>query len=112
MREDWRISSLEEVVKFIDYRGKTPLKTEYGMRLITAKNLKMGYLQNEPMEFVDPKIYDEWMTRGIQKKETFYLLAKQINGTIVSPLSALVQSAPMPHLRQRTLKCHLRSMVM
>ncbi len=68
MREDWQISSLEEVVKFIDYRGKTPQKTEYGMRLITAKNVKMGYLQNKPMEFVDPKIYDEWMTRGIPKK--------------------------------------------
>ncbi|MEH2412130.1 restriction endonuclease subunit S [Nostoc sp.] len=68
MREDWQISSLEEVVKFIDYRGKTPQKTEYGMHLITAKNVKMGYLQNKPMEFVDPKIYDEWMTRGIPKK--------------------------------------------
>ena len=68
MREDWQISSLEEVVKFIDYRGKTPQKTEYGMRLITAKNVKMGYLQNKPMEFVDPQIYDEWMTRGLPKK--------------------------------------------
>ncbi len=63
MREDGRISCLEEVVKFIDYRGKRPLKTEYGMRLTTAKNVKMGYLKNEPIEFVDPKIYDEWMTR-------------------------------------------------
>ncbi|MEG3841347.1 restriction endonuclease subunit S [Microcoleus sp. herbarium14] len=68
MRQDWQISSLEEVVKFIDYRGKTPQKTEYGMRLITAKNVKMGYLQNKPLEFVDPKIYDEWMTRGIPKQ--------------------------------------------
>ena len=68
MMGDWQISSLEEVVKFIDYRGRTPQKTEDGMRLITAKNVKIGYLQNEPMEFVDPKIYDEWMTRGIPKK--------------------------------------------
>jgi len=64
----WQVCSLEEVVKFIDYRGRTPEKTEDGMRLITAKNVKMGYLQNEPMEFVDPKIYDGWMTRGIPKK--------------------------------------------
>ena len=42
MREDWRINCLEEVVKFIDYRGKTPLNTEYGMRLITAKNVNIG----------------------------------------------------------------------
>jgi type I restriction enzyme S subunit len=33
------------------------------MHLITAKNVKMGYKKNEPIEFVDPKIYDEWMTR-------------------------------------------------
>jgi len=66
--EGWQVCSLEEVVKFIDYRGRTPEKTEDGMRLITAKNVKMGYLQNEPMEFVDPKIYDGWMTRGIPKK--------------------------------------------
>jgi len=66
--ESWQVCSLEEVVKFIDYRGKTPKKTEDGMRLITAKNVKMGYLQSEPMEFVDPEIYDRWMTRGIPKE--------------------------------------------
>lgn len=54
--ESWQVCSLEEVVKFIDYRGKTPKKTEDGMRLITAKNVKMGYLQSEPMEFVDPQL--------------------------------------------------------
>ncbi|BAY48818.1 restriction modification system DNA specificity domain protein [Scytonema sp. HK-05] len=68
MREGWRTSSFEEVVKFIDYRGKTPQKTEAGLRLITAKNVKMGYLQRNPMEFVDPEIYDTWMTRGIPNK--------------------------------------------
>jgi len=64
----WRSCPLEEVVRFIDYRGRTPKKTESGMRLITAKNVKTGYLQIEPREFVDPDIYDEWMTRGIPKK--------------------------------------------
>jgi type I restriction enzyme, S subunit len=68
MIENWQTSSLEDVVKFIDYRGKTPQKTESGMRLITAKNVKMGYLQTEPMEFVDPENYGRWMTRGIPKK--------------------------------------------
>jgi type I restriction enzyme, S subunit len=68
MNEHWQISPLDEVVKFIDYRGKTPEKTECGLRLITAKNVKMGYLQNDPMEFIDPATYDQWMTRGIPKK--------------------------------------------
>ncbi|MEA5521415.1 restriction endonuclease subunit S [Limnoraphis robusta] len=64
----WKISTLEEVTQFIDYRGKTPKKTEQGLRLITAKNVKKGYLQKAPMEFVNPEIYDSWMTRGIPNK--------------------------------------------
>jgi len=56
-----------ECIRFIDYRGKTPQKTEGGLRLITAKNVKMGYVQDEPREFVAPDSYDGWMTRGIPK---------------------------------------------
>jgi type I restriction enzyme S subunit len=66
--EGWENSIIEKNIKFIDYRGRTPTKTEHGMRLITAKNVKMGFLQVEPKEYVDPDIYDSWMTRGIPKK--------------------------------------------
>ncbi|OQB06302.1 MAG: EcoKI restriction-modification system protein HsdS [bacterium ADurb.Bin212] len=66
--EDWETCPLVKHVRFIDYRGKTPQKTESGMRLITAKNVKNGFLQEFPQEFVDPDIYDNWMTRGIPKK--------------------------------------------
>ena len=69
MREDWVNYPLEKHIKFIDYRGRTPEKTPDGMRLITAKNVKMGFLQLEPREFVDPNIYERWMTRGIPKKD-------------------------------------------
>jgi len=64
---DWERSNLEDHIKFIDYRGRTPEKTESGMRLITAKNVKNGYLQDEPREYVHPSIYKTWMTRGIPK---------------------------------------------
>ena len=65
MREGWKVKTLGEVCQFIDYRGKTPKKTSDGLRLITAKNIKMGFLQKEPLEYVNPAIYDAWMTRGI-----------------------------------------------
>lgn len=65
---DWEICLLNDHVKFIDYRGRTPKKTLTGLRLITAKNIKMGYLKREPEEFINPKDYDGWMTRGIPKK--------------------------------------------
>jgi type I restriction enzyme S subunit len=66
--DQWVDAVIEDHIKFIDYRGRTPNKTQEGMRLITAKNVKMGFLQTEPQEFVAPDIYDDWMTRGIPQK--------------------------------------------
>jgi type I restriction enzyme, S subunit len=65
VKAGWQTKRLVEVCRFIDYRGKTPEKTSSGLRLITAKNVKMGYLQRTPMEFVSPDSYERWMTRGI-----------------------------------------------
>lgn len=64
----WMKTTIGAVIRFIDYRGKTPVKTENGIRLITAKNVKMGYLQESPMEFIAASNYESWMTRGIPKK--------------------------------------------
>ena len=64
----WVDTTIGEVTRFIDYRGKTPIKTESGLRLITAKNVKMGFVQRDPEEFVAPDSYDAWMTRGIPLK--------------------------------------------
>ncbi len=65
---EWVVTTIGEQIRFIDYRGKTPEKTASGLRLITAKNVKMGYLQDTPREFVAPESYDSWMTRGIPRR--------------------------------------------
>ncbi len=64
----WANSTIGQQVRFIDYRGRTPQKTERGLRLITAKNVKMGYVQEAPMEFVAPDTYEQWMSRGIPRR--------------------------------------------
>ncbi len=51
----------------IDYRGKTPTKTDSGIPLITAKIIKNGQIQ-EVSEFIAESDYDSWMTRGIPKE--------------------------------------------
>jgi type I restriction enzyme S subunit len=66
--EGWVDSTIGSEIRFIDYRGKTPIKTASGIRLITAKNVKMGYLQEAPMEFIAEDGYASWMTRGIPRK--------------------------------------------
>jgi type I restriction enzyme M protein len=62
---DWPETPLGEVCRFIDYRGKTPEKTASGLPLITAKNVREGYINPEPREFIAEADYDAWMTRGI-----------------------------------------------
>lgn len=66
--EGWVDSTLGVETRFIDYRGKTPVKTASGIRLITAKNVKMGYVQESPAEFIAAEDYERWMTRGIPQK--------------------------------------------
>lgn len=59
---------LEDAVeKFIDYRGKTPPKTDSGIPLVTAKIVKNGRIQ-KAFEFIDKAYYDGWMSRGLPKK--------------------------------------------
>jgi len=61
---EWNDYLLEDVVeKFIDYRGKTPTKTTFGVPLITAKVVKGGRIL-EPNEFISEEDYPLWMTRG------------------------------------------------
>ncbi|WP_417796372.1 restriction endonuclease subunit S [Terasakiella pusilla] len=64
----WVTEDLISNVHFIDYRGKTPPKVENGVKLITAKNVKMGYVQEHPEEYIDANIFDEWMTRGFPQE--------------------------------------------
>jgi type I restriction enzyme S subunit len=64
----WVERRLGDVTNFIDYRGKTPEKTSEGIPLITAKNIKMGYLLREPREFIAVTDYSSWMTRGIPRR--------------------------------------------
>ncbi|MCK5918081.1 MAG: restriction endonuclease subunit S [Cocleimonas sp.] len=63
----WYVSDFNELYCFIDYRGKTPKKTISGTRLITAKNIRMGYLNDEPIEYMSNEDYKKWMTRGFPK---------------------------------------------
>ncbi|PQJ40105.1 hypothetical protein BTN99_20180 [Vibrio campbellii] len=64
---EWAVSSFAKVYRFIDYRGKTPKKSGSGKRLYTAKNIKMGYVSNEPVEYLSEQDFTSWMTRGFSK---------------------------------------------
>lgn len=60
--DQWQ--TLNECTDFIDYRGKTPEKSDGGIRLITAKNVRDGVINIEPAEFISETTYSWWMSRG------------------------------------------------
>ena len=67
MSSEWPVLPLEECLDaLIDYRGKTPEKTSFGVPLVTAKVIKSGRIET-PTEFIAHEEYDAWMRRGIPR---------------------------------------------
>ena len=58
---------LGAVTTFIDYRGLSPNKQPSGVRLVTARNIKRGWFESEPQEFIPADEYESWMTRGMPR---------------------------------------------
>src|SRR5947208_2913921 len=55
------------IESLIDYRGKTPPKSDSGVPLITAKVIKGGVILDEPREYIADGIFDAWMRRGLPR---------------------------------------------
>jgi len=78
----------------IDYRGKTPQKSDEGIPLITAKIVKNGRIET-PNEFIAEELYDSWMVRGLPE-------AGDVVVTTEAPLGEVAQlNNPNVALAQR-----------
>ena len=79
--------AMKDAVNFIDYRGKSPNKVDSGIPLLTAKNVKVGYISEKPREYIPVEEYEEWMVRGFPKTGNVLF-------TTEAPLG---QAALLPH---------------
>jgi len=65
MAGEWITLPLEDcMAAIIDYRGKSPEKTTFGVPLVTAKIVKGGRIE-KPEEFIAEADFDDWMRRGM-----------------------------------------------
>jgi type I restriction enzyme S subunit len=64
----WRWERLNNLYNFIDYRGVTPQKVESGVPLVTAKNVKPGYIDYSIDEYISKESYEERKGRGTSHK--------------------------------------------
>lgn len=66
--DTWEWVELNRVLKFVDYRGKTPTKINSGVFLITASNIKDGYMDYSRKEYISEQEYSERQERGITEQ--------------------------------------------
>ncbi|MBC2691001.1 restriction endonuclease subunit S [Pseudomonas kielensis] len=66
--EGWKEKPLIQLLEIvIDYRGISVPKAESGIPLITARNIKSGFLDFSEQEYIQANQYDEWTSRGLPK---------------------------------------------
>lgn len=66
--EGWVWCRLNELFNFIDYRGKTPTKTNKGIPLITGANIKNGYMDYTQKFYISEEEYIQRLSRGMCQK--------------------------------------------
>ena len=64
---NWKWVKLKDLFEFVDYRGKTPVKTK-GIRLITASNVKFGYMDHSKKTYISNEEYLTRQSRGLSER--------------------------------------------
>ena len=67
-KEGWESVKLINIYNFIDYRGATPKKITEGVPLVTAKNVKLGYIDYTIKDYISEEEYKQRQSRGISHK--------------------------------------------
>lgn len=64
----YKIFKMEDALEaIIDYRGKTPQKSETGIQTLSAKSVKNGYIDYSKCYYISPEEYQRFMVRGFPK---------------------------------------------
>ena len=96
---EWK--ELSEIFDVVDYRGKTPKKTDEGIFLVTAKNIRKGFIDYETsQEYISESDYEDVMHRGKPQIGDLLFTTEAPCGNV-----ALVDNEDIA-LAQRVIKYH------
>ena len=63
--EDWHVKPIETVLdKIIDYRGKTPRKSDCGVKTLSARSVKNGHIDYSQAYHISEDTFKQWVVRG------------------------------------------------
>ncbi|WP_171974460.1 restriction endonuclease subunit S [Cellulophaga omnivescoria] len=96
---EWDFDKMNNITSYVDYRGRGPEKSDEGIFLVTAKNIKKGYIDyKNSKEYVPIKNYSKVMSKGLPK-------VGDILFTTEAPLGNIAQvDNPNIALAQRVIK--------
>ena len=77
-----RIVMEEALGSLIDYRGKTPKKSENGIKTLSAKSVKNGYIDYDQCYYISEEEYKCFMVRGIPQKGDILLTTEAPLGMV------------------------------
>ncbi len=66
--KEWKEETVNDVIKIIDYRGRTPPYSDRGITHLRSNNIKNGTIVWENLKYVTEETYEKYMTRGIPQK--------------------------------------------
>jgi len=66
--EGWIWTRIGEVVRIIDYRGRTPPFSIEGIPHLRSSNIRQGRISWENLEYVSEETYLKYMTRGLPQR--------------------------------------------
>ena len=103
---EWEYKKLKDITTYVDYRGRAPIKTEDGYFLVTAKNIKKGFIDYEcSKEYVAENNYSNVMSKGTPKIGDVLFTTEAPMGNV-----ALVDNADIA-LAQRVIKFRSKEML-
>ena len=102
----WENKKLSDVTSYVDYRGRAPIKTDNGHFLVTAKNIKKGFIDYEcSKEYVAENDYSNVMSKGLPEIGDIVFTTEAPMGSV-----ALVDRANIA-LAQRVIKFRGKEML-
>lgn len=98
-KRDWDFDKMRTITSYVDYRGRAPEKSDNGIFLVTAKNIKKGYIDyDKSKEYVKEENYKTVMSKGLPK-------IGDVLFTTEAPLGNIAQvDKPNIALAQRVIK--------
>ena len=81
---EWRTESLTDcLAALIDYRGKSPPKSETGIPVLSAKVVKTTGLLRSIEQTISPDYYPVWMTRGLPQPGDVVMTTEAPMGEVI-----------------------------